>query len=112
MHKQNNQLIHPLSPENINNIVTLCSKFIQERYNVSLAKSTLYEILTNIYKKNLQYFRNNPPLPPLDELNKMAISEVRNFIIEQQKIEQQKIEQQKQEYNKNNRLTACSTCFR
>ena len=99
MHKQNNQLIHPLSPENINNIVTLCSKFIQERYNVSLAKSTLYEILTNIYKKNLQYFRNNPPLPPLDELNKMAISEVRNFIIEQQKIEQQKIEQQKQEYN-------------
>ena len=59
MHKQNNQLIHPLSPENINNIVSLCSKFIRERYNVSLATSTLYEILTNIYKSKYDIMANS-----------------------------------------------------
>ena len=57
MHKQSNKYIHPLSDDNINNVVILCSKFIRERYNVSLEDSTLKEILTNIHKKNIQYFQ-------------------------------------------------------
>ena len=94
MQKQS-QFIHPLSSENINNIVQLCSQFIRNRYNVSLEDNTLHQILTNIHTKNLQYYRNNPPLPSLEELNKRAISEVRDFIIEQQKQKQYAQNQQK-----------------
>lgn len=74
---------HPLSADNINIISKLCGNFIRERYNVSLEDSTLKQILTNIHKKNLQYFNAHPPIPSLDELNKRAISEVRDFIIQQ-----------------------------
>jgi hypothetical protein len=84
---QRNQLqqqAHPLSPENINTISAVCGKFISERYNVELAGNTLRQILTNIHKKNLEYYRTNPPLPSLEELNKRAISEVRDFILQQQ----------------------------
>ena len=77
---------HPLSAENINTISAVCGKFISERYNVDLAENTLRQILTNIHKKNLEYYRINPPLPSLEELNKRAISEVRDFILQQQQL--------------------------
>ena len=91
MHKQSNKYIHPLSDDNINNVVILCSKFIRERYNVSLEDSTLKEILTNIHKKNIQYFQSHPPIPSLEELNKIAISEVRDFIIQKQSSQPSKV---------------------
>ena len=84
---------HPLSADNINIISKLCGNFIRERYNVSLEDSTLKQILTNIHKKNLQYFNAHPPIPSLDELNKRAISEVRDFIIQQKQQSQPQLQQ-------------------
>lgn len=84
MQRNSLQQAHPLSAENINTISAVCGKFISERYNVELAENTLRQILTNIHKKNLEYYRINPPLPSLEELNKRAISEVRDFILQQQ----------------------------
>jgi len=90
------QSIHPLSPENIRTIVELCGNYIRERYETNLSEETLYKVLTNIHKKNLEYFRANPPIPPLDDLNKRAIAEVRDFVIEQKRkaLPQQQQQQQ------------------
>ena len=72
-----------LSEKNINDISVICKSFIQQNYNISLEYSTLQTILRNILIKHINYYNHNPPIPPVEELNKRAIGEVRNFVLEQ-----------------------------
>lgn len=89
----NNFPHNALGQQNIDLIAGVCGQFIRERYNAQLEDSTLRIILTNILRKQVDYYRANPPIPPLEELNKRAISEVRDFIIQQQRESQSQPQQ-------------------
>jgi len=76
---------HPiLEQSNIDLIANVCKQFIYEKYQATLEDVTMKRILVSIFKKQVTYFTSNQlAFPPLEDLNKRAIGEVRDFVIEQ-----------------------------
>jgi hypothetical protein len=75
---------HPiLEQSNVELITNVCSAFIREKYQATLEDTTMRKILVSIFKKQVTYYTAHPPFPSLEELNKRAIGEVRDFVIQQ-----------------------------
>jgi len=80
-----------LEEANISLIANVCNTFIREKYQATLEETTMKRILVSIFKKQITYYTQNPPFPLLEDLNKRAIGEVRDFVIQQKQNKTDKI---------------------
>jgi hypothetical protein len=59
----------------------VCERFFVEKYNAHITNETLKVILPKIFSKIIDYYRDNPPLPSLQDINKLAMTRVRDFVL-------------------------------
>jgi len=80
-----------LSQRNINALSLVCERFVKEKYQTALSNETLRIILPKIISQILTHYTNNPPMPSVEEINKIAMMQIKNFVLEQQKTESQQV---------------------
>jgi len=77
----NNKIV--LDDRNIIFLSSICDKFLQDKYNITynlnILKKTTYNIATSI----VNYHTSNPPFPAFEEINKIILSEVKKYILNQ-----------------------------
>jgi hypothetical protein len=70
-----------LSDQNIENVYRVSRQFLQDKYNFQVQPNELYANIQQILRELVQYYTAKPPFPPILELNKMTISEIKNKVL-------------------------------
>jgi hypothetical protein len=77
-----------LGASNIKNLSVICNRFFLEKHNVELSLDTLHIILPKILSKIVDHYAANPPIPPVEEVNIIAMTRLKEFVLKQQQQQQ------------------------
>ena len=83
-----------ISQANIKHLCTICERFFLEKYNINVTQDTLNKTIPVLLNKIIMYYKKNPPLPPLQEINKIAMQHMKDFILSKTQPPPQQITQQ------------------
>lgn len=67
-----------VSVTNVQYLFQLCKEFLQDKFQLKVSEPQLQSMLQSSMQELILYFRNHPPMPSLDELNKRAIIRVKD----------------------------------
>ena len=70
-----------ISQANITHLCNICERFFLEKYNINVTQDTLNKTIPVLLNKIIIYYNKNPPLPPLQEINKIAMQRMKDFIL-------------------------------
>jgi hypothetical protein len=70
-----------LSDSNISHLCNLCERFFNDKYNIIIAKDALNKMVPLVLNKIINYYKKNPPLLPLPEINKIAMQRIKDFVL-------------------------------
>lgn len=68
----------------IEDIINNASHIINQKYKKNPNKKLIRQILISFINNCLEYFKKNPPLPPIQEINRRAIAHIIDVISNQQ----------------------------
>lgn len=69
------------SVKNKNYIFNLCDQYLYERFSINIEQDELKKILVSTMLSTFEYFSDNPPIPPIDELNKRTVIRVKDQVL-------------------------------
>ena len=85
-----------ISQANITHLCNICERFFLDKYNINVTQDTLNKTIPVLLNKIIIYYSKNPPLPPLQEVNKIAMQRMKDFILSKTQPHQQPQPQQQQ----------------
>ncbi|NDB86120.1 MAG: hypothetical protein EB127_25975, partial [Alphaproteobacteria bacterium] len=68
-----------LSQNNINELASVCERFVRDKYKVDLTTETLRIILPRIVSNILNQFQHSVSPPAVNEINKIAMMRIKEF---------------------------------
>jgi hypothetical protein len=71
------------SASNIEHVLIICRKFLNQKYNIKVADEQLRQLITNTLKQLTKYYSENPPEPALDVINKQTITRIKDVLLQQ-----------------------------
>ena len=74
-----------LSQQNVSELSSICERFLMDRHQVKISSETLRIILPKMLSRIVDHYRVNPPLPPVNEINKIALMQIKEFALDQQR---------------------------
>jgi hypothetical protein len=77
------------SASNIEHVLIICRKFLNQKYNIKVADEQLRQLITNTLKQLTKYYSENPPEPALDVINKQTITRIKDVLLQQLQPQQQ-----------------------
>jgi hypothetical protein len=88
-----------LSQNNINELASVCERFVRDKYSVNLTTETLRIILPRIVSNILNQFQHSVSPPVVHEINKIAMMRIKEFVLEQKvsRLQQQQEEDEQQQ---------------
>jgi len=69
------------SIKNKNYIFNLCEQYLSERFSITIEQDELKKVLISTMLSTFEYFTENPPIPPIDELNKRTVIRVKDHVL-------------------------------
>jgi ribosomal 50S subunit-recycling heat shock protein len=72
-----------LSTNNINTLAGICEKFFLEKYKAEITKEALNMFLPKILSRIVDHYNQHPPMPSVEEINKIAMMQVKSFVLQQ-----------------------------
>ena len=70
-----------LGQSNIIQLCNICERFFLEKYNINVTQDTLTKTVPILLQKIIAYYGKNPPLPNIQEVNKIAMQRMKDFIL-------------------------------
>ena len=70
-----------VAPQNFQHLLDFCATFLVDKYNISIAVPQLKAILQSSIGELMQFYRDHPPFPVLDEFNKRTIIKVKDKVL-------------------------------
>ena len=70
-----------ISQANISHLCNICERFFLDKYNINVTQDTLNKTIPVLLNKIIIYYNKNPPFPPLQEVNKIAMQRMKDFIL-------------------------------
>lgn len=70
-----------LGQSNIIQLCNICERFFLEKYNINVTQDTLTKTIPILLKKIIAFYGKNPPLPNIQEINKIAMQRMKDFIL-------------------------------
>ena len=70
-----------ISPQNIGNLCSICERFFLEKYKLNVSQDTLNKTIPILLNKLITHYTKNPPLPNVQEINKIAMQQMKDFIL-------------------------------
>lgn len=89
-----------MSQKNVNTLALVCERYLLDKHKASISRDTLRMILPKILSQIINHFTRNPPLPHSDEINKIAMMRIKDFVVNKQR-DQQRDQQQQQQQQQN-----------
>ena len=77
-----------LGQTNIIQLCNICERFFLEKYNINVTQDTLAKTIPVLLKKIIAYYGKHPPLPNIQEVNKIAMQRMKDFILSRMQQEQ------------------------
>jgi len=85
---ENNVTSVILGQSNIIQLCNICERFFLEKYNINVTQDTLTKTVPILLNKIIAYYGKNPPLPNIQEVNKIAMQRMKDFILSRMQQEQ------------------------
>ena len=102
LYNENSKII--LGQINIIQLCNICEKFFLEKYNINVTQDTLTKTIPILLKKIIAYYTKNPPLPNIQEVNKIAMQRMKDFILSRIQQEQPEYSEQQEQLENNEQI--------
>ena len=70
-----------ISSQNITTLCVICERFFLEKYKLNVTQDTLHKTIPILLNKIIIHYNKNPPLPNVQEINKIAMQQMKDFVL-------------------------------